>query len=142
MNAQSLREPEAEKAAAPSGADNRMRAEETDWREMPFVELDGDMIVSNWAPAKIVAAESGKQHIDECMLGATYALRLLDHIREYAEFDTSEYLLDIAKVIIKRGELSGVEIGFFDELGRHISGGLSQIPLCSAAAADRQATTS
>lgn len=108
--------------------EDRMRVEAIEWREMPFVELDDDKIVRSWAPAKIMGGADGKEYCDQCTLGAAYALRFLEHIRDFAEFDTSDYLVEIVKDIAERGEWGGVEIGFFCELGRHMSDGLSQIP--------------
>ena len=110
-------------------ADDRQRSEADDWKAMPFVEVDDGGNMNCWAPARVEAADHVKVHGAECSLGMIYAFQLIDHQREYKDFDTSNYFPDIVQAVVKRGRWGSVEIGFFNEIGRYISGGTSLITL-------------
>ena len=103
-------------------------SQERDWREMGFTsgeKYGEDNAAYYWNPAQItgndVIAYSAKSR-----LGSSYALDLIGHMRRFPG-DTP--FSDVMKEIVKRGQWTALEIGFFETLARAFWGG--DFPICT-----------
>ncbi len=68
-----------------------------------------------------------KLYSAQCTLGKEWALRAIEHLKEYGKNFGGDLILDMVQGVVKRGKWTGFEIGFFDALGNYIAG--NRIPI-------------
>ncbi len=113
------------RAAARQG-DKRVQTmldEDSAWREMIFVKIQGDKTVIQWPPVEVTGRDDLRLGHFACSIGTECAMDLIGHVRGHNKNFDGGRLMDVAEKIVKHGEWGHSEIGFFTGLGDFIAWG-------------------
>ena len=100
-----------------------MRDEQQEWHELPFLHAEDGKVVDYWTPAAVKAESKDNEWSAEIDLGTVYAAKLIEHMVHFDRrgvFNTGECLTHVAEAVVKRGQWTGVELGFFEAIGDYV----------------------
>ena len=124
MTAEALASPSREKAPGPDECRSR---EDFHWHMMPFAIHKDGRCVDHWAPPNIEDDEQARGYAAQCLAGNVYALEVVGHLRQHADVGAETRLSDVVEAMVKHGQWTGFEIGFFHALGHWIARG--EVPI-------------
>ena len=104
-----------------------MLDEGDDWRELPFIRSEAGKAVVQWPPLGITSSQEGLDPEVQCVVGRYCAMELVGHTKRYANQFGSEYLSDVVREIVRHGEWTQLEIGFFEALSNFIAWGYIRV---------------
>ena len=99
------------------------REEQKAWSELSFIREEDGEITDYWALPEIRGVSENDAYTAQCYLGSLYAFEVFDLIDTFKSRVEGIGFSPVARSIVKRGQWTGFEIGFFSSVDEYITDG-------------------
>ncbi len=106
------------------------REEQKAWSELSFTREENGEITDYWALPEIRGVSENDAYLTQCRLGSLYAFEVFDLIETFKSRVEGIGFSPVARSIVKRGQWTGFEIGFFSSVDEYITDGRIKIAGC------------